>query len=158
MSGKSNARNVTICASSVLQCLTRSSYVVEFHCGQHPLPTNWTILHLSRALKACHNMSTVVERRICCVIPANSAQSLLFLRVLPVCDTLTELLVMLPATNICVAGCCLNERSGTVLLVIHPAPVISVTILEGVKIGRASCRERVWSWVVEVVLQAELDE
>ena len=87
-------------------------------------------------------MPTVIKRRISRVLPADPAQSLLLLRVLPVRHALTELLIVLPATNIRVARCSLDEGARAVLLVVHPVAVVRVAVLEGVQAVAVALADR----------------
>jgi hypothetical protein len=111
----------------------RSSHVVQLHSAQHPLPTDRTVLHLPCALQTGYHMATVVERCICGVLPADTAQMLFFLRILPVCNTLAELLIVLPAADVGVTSCSFDEGARAVLLVIDPVSVVRIAVLEGVE-------------------------
>jgi hypothetical protein len=107
--------------------------IVELHGTQDPLPADGTVLHFSRARQASHDVSAVVEGCFGRLVPADPAHALCLLCVPPVRHALAEFLIILPATDICVAGCCFDKGAGSVALVVDPVAIVCVSVLEGVE-------------------------
>jgi len=77
-------------------------------------------------------MTAVIEGSFGVSFPADPAEFLRLLCVLPVRNTFAELLVVLPPAYICVATGGLDVSPSAVLLVVDPVTIVSVAVLEGV--------------------------
>ena len=118
--------------------------IIQLHSREDALPADRTRLDATRTRQTRNYMSAIVKRRIGALVPANAAQALRLLRILPVRDALAELLVVLPAANVRVAGGRLDEGAAAVLLVSDPVAVVRVAVLERVQavavaLGQPEC-------------------
>lgn len=78
-------------------------------------------------------MTAIVERCVRGVLPADTAQTFFFLRILPVRNTFAKFPIVLPTTNKGVASRSFDKGAGPVLLVVDPVPVVRVAVLERVE-------------------------